>query len=193
MDNILIYGKDVNTGTISQLQSINNVLLISGGSGSSAPIGSITQYAGLSAPSGWLICNGSAIDRTTYSALFTVISTTYGIGDGSTTFNIPNLSGRVPVGLNSGTFNFLGSTGGEETHTLSVNEMPSHKHTYRDAYFAEADGPIGEPNHAGSKSGYDNDNRLWAENNDSEYTGDSNSHNNLQPYIVLNYIIYTGV
>ena len=70
-------------------------------SGSSSPAGSITQFGGSSTPSGWLLCNGSAVSRSTYSNLFTVIGTTYGVGDGSTTFNLPNLKGKVPVGYNS--------------------------------------------------------------------------------------------
>lgn len=72
-----------------------------------APIGllpgMVTPYAGSSAPSGWLICDGSAINRTTYSTLFGVTSTTYGIGDGSTTFNIPDLRSRLPIGAGTGT------------------------------------------------------------------------------------------
>lgn len=94
------------------------------------PSGAMMQYAGVSAPLGWLIADGSAISRTTYAALFAAIGTTYGAGDGSTTFNIPNTKGRVLVGLNStGTFTALGGAGGEESHTLSAAEMPSHNHS----------------------------------------------------------------
>lgn len=94
-----------------------------------APVGSVTAFAGASAPSGWLLADGSAVSRTTYSALYAAISTTYGSGDGSTTFNLPDLRGRVPVGQNAGTFASLGATGGEETHVISQAEMPSHTHT----------------------------------------------------------------
>jgi microcystin-dependent protein len=189
----ILYGKDINTGTISQVKALGNVLLTNH---SSTPIGSINQYAGNGVlspiPAGWMICNGAAISRTTYANLYAVIGTLYGVGDNSTTFNIPNLQGRVPVGLNSGTFNILGNTGGAETHTLTVNEIPSHNHTYRDAYFAEISGTVGPATFAGSSSGNDNDNRLFFVNNTSENTGSGAAHNNLQPYIVLNYIIYTG-
>ena len=64
--------------------------------------GTVIMYAGSSAPTDWLICDGSAISRTTYSDLFSVIGTDYGVGNGTTTFNIPNLKGKVPVGLDSG-------------------------------------------------------------------------------------------
>ena len=63
-----------------------------------APIGSILGYAGASLPTGWVFCDGAAINRTDYAALFAAISTSFGVGDGSTTFNVPDLRGRVPVG-----------------------------------------------------------------------------------------------
>ena len=64
-----------------------------------APAGRIEAYAGATAPTGYLLCDGTAVSRTTYATLFAVTSTTYGIGDGSTTFNVPDLRGRVPVGV----------------------------------------------------------------------------------------------
>ena len=128
------------------------------------PIGSIMQHSGSNAPSKYLFCDGAAVSRTTYSELFAVISTTYGAGDGSTTFNLPNLKGRVPVGLGQNTdangvvaeFQSLGNTSyvdspgvnsvtrnGEYKHTLTVDEMPSHRHQLFDdeghKYFAVND------------------------------------------------------
>ena len=85
--------------------------------------GIIQLYAGSSVPSGWLICNGQAVSRTTYAALFAVIGTTYGAGDGSTTFNVPNLVNKTVRGSNS-----LGKTGGADTVTLSTANMPAHSH-----------------------------------------------------------------
>lgn len=79
---------------------------------------------------GWLSCDGSNVSRTTYARLFAAIGTTYGPGDGSTTFTLPNLRERVPVGRGgSGFAASAGSTGGAATHTLSTSEMPVHKHT----------------------------------------------------------------
>lgn len=96
----------------------------SGGGGN--PAGIIMTYGGSSAPLGYLICDGSAVSRTTYATLFAVIGTTYGAGDGSTTFNIPNLSGKVVIGVSNS--HSLGSSGGEEEHTLLTSELPSHTH-----------------------------------------------------------------
>ena len=85
--------------------------------------GVVQLYAGSTAPSGWLICNGQAVSRTTYAALFAVIGTTYGAGDGSTTFNVPNLVNKTVRGSNS-----LGKTGGADTVTLSTANLPAHTH-----------------------------------------------------------------
>jgi microcystin-dependent protein len=140
---------------------------------------SIVMFAATSAPAGWLMCDGSAVSRTTYATLFAAISTTYGIGDGSTTFNLPNLQGNVPVGYKSGDADFgtLGQTAGEKTHLLTTTEMPAHTHSV--AY--GSGGPVGLSN-AGTAGG------------GSVTTGSAGSggaHNNLQPYLALNFIIKT--
>jgi len=90
------------------------------------PTGSITMYAASSAPSGFLLCNGDPVSRSSYSTLFGIIGTTYGSGDGLTTFNLPNLTQRFPLGkATSGTGASLGSTGGAIDHSHSV---PAHYH-----------------------------------------------------------------
>lgn len=92
------------------------------------PTGVINMWSTNSAPSGYLLCDGSAVSRTTYSGLFGVIGTTYGVGDGSTTFNVPNMKARIPVGRDSGiaTVDTLGETFGALDHTHS---LPGHTHT----------------------------------------------------------------
>lgn len=117
---------------------------ISIGKSSGVPSGSMTAYGGSSAPAGWLLCDGSAVSRTTYASLFSAISTAFGVGDGSTTFNLPDGRGRVLAGKDnmggtaanrltaagSGiTGTTLGATGGAETHALTAAQMPPHTHT----------------------------------------------------------------
>ena len=107
------------------------------------PVGSVTMYTKSTAPTAtasggtWLVCDGSAISRTTYSALFTVIGTTFGIGDNNTTFNIPDLRARVPVGYNAGTIGSgatartaktVAAGSGTETHVLTTAELAAHSH-----------------------------------------------------------------
>lgn len=149
------------------------------------PTGSITMYGGSTAPSGYLLCDGSAVSRTTYSALFTAIGTTYGTGDGSTTFNVPNVKGKVPVGRDSGdtSFDTLGETGGVKSVTLTAAQsgLPAHTHPVDYVNSAQA-GTNQSCIGVGSAT-------INTQNNIAQNA--SESHTNLQPYIVLNYIIKT--
>lgn len=95
-------------------------------------VGMVKAFAGATVPAGYLACDGSAVSRTTYASLFGIISTTWGIGDGSTTFNLPDFRGRALIGDGTGsglTARTLAQTTGVETHTLASSEMPSHNHT----------------------------------------------------------------
>ena len=173
------------TGLNSSVTNLNNSL------NNIIPAGVISMYGGSTVPSGWLICDGRAVSRTTYSRLFSAIGTTYGAGNGSTTFNLPNLKGRVPVGLDTSQteFNSLGKTGGEKKHTLTVNEMPSHNHVMNNSSYSDSN-----INHAvmyGSDLAHV-DTHYWNYSNPNLWTSDvggGQSHNNLQPYITVNYII----
>lgn len=127
---------------VSILQQDEVMLVIgrlSGGVDAFPPIGTIMPYAGATAPNAnWALANGAALSRTTYAALYAVCGTTYGSGDGSTTFNIPNIGGRMPIGTN-GTY-ARGATGGSATTTLSSSHLPSHTHSFSDTASTDSQG-----------------------------------------------------
>ena len=99
-------------------------------SGDTLPVGAIMPFGGDTIPENWLLCNGQAVSRTEYQQLFNTIGITFGQGDGFTTFNLPNLQGKVVVGKdgNDTDFDTLGKAGGEKEHTLTIEEVPIHNH-----------------------------------------------------------------
>jgi microcystin-dependent protein len=208
------------------------------------PTGTVVPFAGDTTPgSDWLICDGSAISRSTYSALFAVIGTSYGSGNGTSTFNVPNLRGRVVAGVDpnqsTGTYRFtpVGFSAGSNTHQLTQAELANHTHTagsqaqadgshshsvstgaagghthgQRDFPLTTAPNDIGAGNYtrprvpvpadqSGQSVTYQPDHFHSVTISDSGVhthsfsiglTGDGVAHNNLQPYLVMNYIIKT--
>jgi microcystin-dependent protein len=163
------------------------------------PTGTVSAFAGSAAPTGYLLCDGTAVNRTTYATLFGVISTTYGTGDGSTTFNLPDLRGRVVAGLGESLLGATPDTLGEnngliastKTHTLTTSELPSHQHT--------TDGTNSGDIHAvrkgsdgiidGLSSSATNDDAYYKTGSVTGTAGSGQAHNNVQPTIILNYII----
>ena len=134
-----------------------------------APIGSIVAYSSNNAPNGWLICNGSAVSRETYNELFNVINTNYGQGDGTTTFNLPDLSGKVVIGVSN--THALGSTGGEELTQITIENLPSDLEIIKQGSYDVGDD--GSLRKTCQRTAY----------------GGGVALTNMQPYITLNYII----
>jgi microcystin-dependent protein len=125
---------DVKTGVVLQpwLQFFTTLWARTGaGQGAAtSPTGATMGWMAATPPTGWLICDGAAVSRTIYSVLFAIIGTTFGAGDGSTTFNLPDARGRMLIGVSGG--HALGTTGGAESVTLSVGQLPSHTHAVTD-------------------------------------------------------------
>jgi len=164
--------------------------------------GMLLPTATISAPAGWLMANGEAVSRTTYADLFTAIGSTYGAGDGATTFNLPDLRGRTIAGKDDmgGTSadrltaqsggvdgDTLGANGGGETHQLTEAQMPSHQHALRRHLTGGSTyGSIAiQPNMR------TNVNYTSAASQGTATAGSNQAHNNVQPTIILNYIIKT--
>lgn len=165
----------------------NQISTLSDAVGDAMPVGSILAWTTDSAPVGWAIADGTAISRTTYAALFAEIGTTYGVGDGSTTFNLPNLKGRTVVAKDSAQteFDALAETGGAKTHTLVAAEMPAHVHNIGPVGNPQLFTPAGAGNFVAASTG----GAGTGLNPGTTSTGGGGAHANLQPYIVLNYII----
>ena len=138
-------------------------------------------------PKGWALCNGQLLQINQNQALFSLLGTTYG-GDGRTTFGLPDLRGRVP--LHMGPSHTLGQRGGEEGHTLSQSEMPTHVHVMQ-ASTANADLVLGTGNVlASSSTRYAQPANLTTlEPSTSLPVGGSQAHLNMQPYLTLSFCI----
>ena len=151
------------------------------------PAGVVLDFAGATSPSGYLLCQGQAVSRATYSTLFSVIGTTWGAGDGSTSFNLPDFRRRVTVGSGgtgtSALGNNLANVGGAETHTLTVSEIPTHSHT-GGAFWPNSTQPRAEQNQTAGPEDYTHFTNTGA-------VGGGQSHGNMQPSVIVNKIIKT--
>jgi microcystin-dependent protein len=181
----------------------------------SVPIGGVLPYTGTTAPnSNFVLPYGQAISRTTYSSYFSLVSTTFGSGDGSTTFNVPDLRGRVVAGADGmggssagrltdavAGIDALGDAGGAQSHTLSTSEMPAHSHGVTDpghnhgfsnnpfyggsqTSTPASGGSVSHPSNSQTVSITSNTTGISIQNN-----GGGGAHNNVQPTIVLNYLL----
>ncbi len=164
------------------------------------PIGSTVEWYSEVIPENWLLCNGQAISRTEYAELFAFLGTEFGDGDGSTTFNLPDKREKFSLGKGEEEpYNQLGNTGGEEQHTLTLSEIPSHGHSSavvnpNSAEFTAEDvGYTYTTSNNGVVIPLSNtitrDTKGFISSTMENPQGGGESHNNMPPYIVVNYII----
>ncbi len=144
------------------------------------------------APQGWAFCNGQLLPINQNQALFSLLGTTFG-GNGQTNFALPDMRGRVPIHFGNNTFT-LGQRGGEEAHTLTTSEMPAHIHSVGASTLntGQVAGPNGNIPAVSSQNPYEatlgNTGGAMAPDSFTN-TGGSQAHTNMQPYLVLNFII----
>jgi microcystin-dependent protein len=162
------------------------------------PIGAIIGYGAATAPPGWLLCDGSAVSRTTYAALFAVIGTGFGAGDGVTTFNVPDYRGRSPLGNSPGglgpdrpSVRNLGDVGGEQFHTLTVAELASHDHGLTQVFNDDTSAAGGIPYTPAAPfrnllAGASSDISIGV---NTDTNGSDTGHNTMHPFQVCGWII----
>lgn len=176
---------------ISDLQ--NTVHRFAGGNDYRNAPGTIQMWTGSAIPDGWLLCDGAAVSRTIYNWLFEQIGTSYGQGDGSTTFNVPDMVGRMGVGANGSTYT-LGSTGGAARHTLTNSELPTitgsiEAYSGDVGFLRKVSGcftPLTEKAAPVKVEGYAT---VVSYNTANFSIGGGQAHNNMPPYTAVNYII----
>lgn len=222
-------------GLNDNMDKIDAALTAIATSGSAGvPSGAISMFGGAAAPSGWILCDGQAVSRATFSDLFTAIGVTFGVGDGATTFNVPDFRGRVGAGKDNmggtpanrltntptGGVNgdTLGNAGGAQGHQLTSGQGPTHNHvitvnsanTNATLYSQSGGTPVSAAtptDRLGAASGDLGLRGLVANNSlivatfvavgnhthtaSSANSGSGDSHNNVQPTIIVNYIIKT--
>lgn len=165
------------------LQALESLFGGGGSGGGSVPVATILPFAGVSGPDGFMLCDGSELLASEHADLFSAIGTTYGTGQAPGSFKLPDMCGRTPIGAGQGdglTDRVIGAVDGEESHQLTIDEMASHSHSY---------GAVHQSDYGMSTFGPKGVNPTSQEWYAVSETGGDQPHNNMQPYLVVNYII----
>lgn len=212
--NVAIPGNLAVSGNATVTGDMSVTGIVSSGGGVVMPTGAMLEYGGATAPAGWLLCNGAAVSRTTYAALYAVLGDAYGAGDGSTTFNVPDRRDRVGVGAGStyargatggntsattssnGSHNHTGATG---SHALTSAEMPAHSHGGAVRFTGALNyGLTYGPDNITTGYSYDGGNQTESTGSNSPHLhtiSSDGTHNHtvstMPPYLVSNFIIKT--
>lgn len=203
----LIHDLDVSSANITNLNVHHDITL---NNQPYLPIGIVLPYASNTAPEGWLVCDGSDVSKNDYPHLYAVITNKFG-DETTDNFKLPDLRGRVIVGSGNGsglTARSIGDVSGAETHTLTIAEMPSHNHTgttntsgnhthdvNNTVQKTGQNTPSGldstgdEIDTSNTTSTTTSENGAHTHTFTTNSTGGGNAHNNMQPFLVLNYII----
>ena len=214
------YQSAANTTALLAAGTVGQVLQSNGGSAptwvtntaSPTPTGTVSMYAGITAPAGYLLCDGGLVSRSIYPDLYSVVGNMYGANDGVSNFMLPDFRGRVPIGTGTGiglTARSLAATVGAEAHVLGTAEIPPHTHVYSDVYYSEVSS-LGSGSHAISVPGQQGSGHTDADNSGraiyrvtqpeftltntgfstaTSTTLSGTAHNNIQPSLAVNYII----
>jgi microcystin-dependent protein len=156
----------------------------------SAPVGVVLPYAGAAAPDGWLLCDGRAVSRVQFADLFGALGTVFGAGDGATTFNVPDMRGRLPLGMDNlgGTSAnrvaaaaaaTRGGNAGTENVTLTTSQLPGHSHTV-----TRRTGTLGSTVGIATTTTADS-----SATESTSSIGSGQAHPNMPPYLALGYIV----
>lgn len=158
-------------------------------------VGEIRMFAGNFAPRGWAFCDGQLLAVSQNDALFSLYGTIYG-GDGVTTFGLPDMRGRIPIHAGHGpglSPRAIGSRAGTEQETVTINELPTHSHTFNGVNTPATENSPGSNETLAQSVGYDayvpNENVTTMSNNNVSAVGGSRSHNNEMPFLCVNFIV----